>query len=376
MVEGVFWFSCLALSYTYIGYPLVLWVWSKSRPHQVRKDASAPSVSVVIAAHNEAHNIAGRVENCLGVDYPTDRLEVIVVSDGSTDRTCELAGQVVKGRVTLLALPERVGKAAALNRGVAAAKGAVIVFADARQRFAPSAVAELVANFADPLVGAVSGELILESHPDRLGADSMGLYWRVEKWIRRTEGAIDSVIGTTGAVYSIRRELFEPLPDGAILDDLLVPMRIAMKGYRVVFENRALAFDRITQDYRIEFGRKVRTLAGNYQAISLCPDLVKPWRNRLFFQFMSHKVCRLASPFGLVALLASNLVFTDGWRGYLLAFQAMGYSLALAGWGLAGMGVRERWTSAAFSFCLLNCAALVGAVRFARGDTTLWTKRS
>ena len=376
MAESVFWVSLLAVGYTYLGYPLFLWAWSKAGSRRVLKSPSGRRVSVVIAVYNEERHIAGRLDNCLSLDYPADQLDVIVVSDGSTDRTCEIAGRFSRERVTLIALPERVGKAVAINRGLAVAQGEIIVFADARQRFAPSAVSELVANFADPTVGAVSGELVLESDPARPGADGIGLYWRVEKWIRRTEGAIDSVIGATGAIYAVRRELFEPLPDGTILDDLLIPMRIAMKGRRVVFENRALAFDRVTQDYRVEFRRKVRTLAGNYQAISLCPDLMKPWRNRLFLQFVSHKACRLAAPFGLVALLASNLVFTGGWRGCLLAFQATGYSLALAGWGLSRVGVRERWTSAAFSFCLLNYAALVGAVRFAMRDTTLWNKRS
>jgi cellulose synthase/poly-beta-1,6-N-acetylglucosamine synthase-like glycosyltransferase len=376
VAESVFWVSLLAVGYTYLGYPLLLWAWSKAGSRRVLKSPSGRRVSVVIAVYNEERHIAGRLDNCLSLDYPADQLDVIVVSDGSTDRTCEIAGRFSRERVTLIALPERVGKAVAINRGLAVAQGEIIVFADARQRFAPSAVSELVANFADPTVGAVSGELVLESDPDRPGADGIGLYWRVEKWIRRTEGAIDSVIGATGAIYAVRRELFEPLPDGTILDDLLIPMRIAMKGRRVVFENRALAFDRVTQDYRVEFRRKVRTLAGNYQAISLCPDLMKPWRNRLFLQFVSHKACRLAAPFGLVALLASNLVFTGGWRGCLLAFQATGYSLALAGWGLSRVGVRARWTSAAFSFCLLNYAALVGAVRFAMRDTTLWNKRS
>jgi biofilm PGA synthesis N-glycosyltransferase PgaC len=314
-VEFVFWFSLLALGYTYVGYPFVLWVWARIGPCQVShasKESIVPSVSIVIAARNEAARLATRIENCLTQRYPPDRLHVIVVSDGSTDQTEEVVGRFDPARVTLVILKESQGKAGALNAGVARSESEIIVFADARQRFGLSAVEELVRNFADPSVGAVSGELILHSPVEGPGAEAVGVYWAIEKWIRRAEGAIDSVIGTTGAIYAIRRTLYEPLPSGAILDDLLVPMRIAMRGSRVVFEPRARAFDWIEQDYHAEFTRKVRTLAGNYQAISLCPDLIKPWRNRLFLQFVSHKVCRLASPFWLGVLFLSNLLLLEG----------------------------------------------------------------
>ena len=187
---------------------------------------------------------------------------------------------------------------------------------------------------------------------------------------------MDSTVGMTGAIYAIRRNLFEPIPRDTLIDDVLIPMRIAMRGYRVVFEQRALAFDRLTESYRSEFRRKVRTLAGNYQAISLCPDLITPWRNRLFFQYVSHKLCRLVAPFALIALLLCNVALMEGWLSYLLVAQAVGYGLAFVGWGLAGIGVRERWASAAFAFCLLNYAALVGAIRFARRDSALWRKAS
>ena len=176
----------------------------------------------------------------------------------------------------------------------------------------------------------------------------------------------------TGAIYAIRRELFEPLPEGAILDDLLVPMRIVMRGYRVVFESRALAFDKIEKDYSIEFKRKVRTLAGNYQAIALCTDLIKPLRNMLFLQFISHKVCRLAVPFLLLTLLASNIVLLHGLFWFALVAQIFLYSLAFTGWTLNKFEIRERVTSAAFTFCLLNYAALIAALKYFKGDNHLW----
>jgi cellulose synthase/poly-beta-1,6-N-acetylglucosamine synthase-like glycosyltransferase len=326
----------------------------------------------VIAARNEGKRLAVRIDNCLQQHYPPDLLNIIVVSDGSTDGTDEIVRQCGPTRVTFIALMEQQGKAMALNAGVARAQGEIIVFADARQVFAPSAVAELVENFSDPHVGAVSGELMLQTHSADVGAGAAGLYWSIEKWIRRSESAIDSAVGTTGAIYAIRRSLFEPLPRGTILDDLLVPMRIVMRGYRVVFEPRAHAFDWIEQDYHTEFKRKVRTLAGNYQALMLCPDLMKPWRNRLFLQFISHKVCRLAAPFWLVALFVSNLFVLHGWMGYLFILQTTGYAMAAIGWGLCRLGVRERCTATAFTFVMLNAAALLAPFRAFRASATLW----
>lgn len=374
VLDTVF-FTCLAvLFYTYAGYPLVLQLWGIKTRKPLLKAPVTPRVTIVIAAWNEGKRVAARIENCLQQQYPTDLLDVVVVSDGSTDDTAALVAQCDPARVSLVELETRMGKAVALNCGVAAARGEIIVFADARQAFSTTAVAELVANFADPRVGVVSGELILEAAPGIEGADGVGLYWRMEKWIRQKEAEIDSIVGATGAIYAIRRSLFEPLPPGTILDDLLTPMRIALQGYRIVFEKRALAYDRIATDYRSEFKRKVRTLAGNYQAISLCPRLIEPWSNRLFVQFVSHKVCRLAAPVALLGLFMSNLAHLGGWFTAAFAAQTVGYAMALAGWVLTRMGVRERLTAAAFTFCLLNYAALVGAVHFLRAERVQWEK--
>jgi len=372
----VVWSTLALLFYTYLGYPLLLALWNLRGARPVAKGRIAPPVTIVIAARNEADRLPARITNCLAQDYPAEQLDVVVVSDGSEDETARVVAACGAGRVTLVALPQRQGKAAALNAGVAAARGEIVVFADARQRFAATAVTELAAHFHDPQVGAVTGELALERAAGRPGADGVGLYWRFETWIRRQEGAVDSVVGATGAIYAIRRALFEPLPAGTILDDLLLPMRIALRGYRVTFEPRALAVDRVEADYRAEFNRKVRTLAGNYQALRLCPDLLRPGRNRLFVQYVSHKVARLAAPFALLALLFANLALTEGAYLYLLSAQVTGYAMAVAGWGLNRMGVRERWTTAAYTFCLLNAAALVGAVQFLRGSmtTALWDK--
>ena len=369
--------SLAIVVYTYLGYPVILSLWAslKRKPVLKSKREIDLSVTVVIAAWNEEARIQDRVRNVLDQDYPQSKLDVLVVSDGSTDGTVSGVLSMGSDRVTLLSLEERKGKAVAINHGVASARGEIIVFADARQRFSATTVREFVGNFADPRVGAVTGELILEDNGQNAGrSHAAGLYWKIEKWIRRNEGAIDSVVGVTGAVYAIRKHLFYPLPPNAILDDLLVPMRIAMNGYRVVFEPSALAFDSVAGDYRVEFARKVRTLAGNYQAMSLCPRLLLPWKNRLFFQFWSHKVTRLMAPFCLVLLLLANLLVRHGWLEMLLMLQLVSYAMAGAGWGLRTVGIRERWTSPAFTFCLFNCAALLGAVHYFRSHVIAWEK--
>ena len=368
-------FSFLFLVFhTYVGYPLLLMVWGMGKSATPVRVYANPKVTIVIAAWNEARHIAARIDNCLQQIYPSEMLEIVVVSDGSTDETSSIVRSFTSKGVSLVELETRMGKAVALNVGVAAAHGEIVVFADARQSFSPTAVRELVANFADALVGAVSGELILESNSAGPTAEGVGLYWTIEKWIRQKEAAIDSIVGATGAIYAIRRDLFEALPPGTILDDLLTPMRIVMQGYRVVFEGRALAFDRVAHDYSSEFKRKVRTLAGNYQAISFCPRLMKPWANRIFLQFVSHKVFRLMAPIALVGLFVTNAVHLGGWFTIFMALQITGYSLAIVGWWLNRVGVRERLTGAAFTFCLLNYASLMGAVQFLKAEVVQWEK--
>lgn len=374
LLDVVFFSFLFLVFHTYVGYPLMLTVWGLKKRCTLVRVYGTPRVTIVIAAWNEARHIAARIENCLQQVYPQEMLEIVVVSDGSTDETSAIVKSFELRGVSLVELETRMGKAVALNVGVAAAHGEIVVFADARQSFSSTAVRELVANFSDASVGAVSGELILESNTSSTTAEGVGLYWTIEKWIRQKEAAIDSIVGATGAIYAIRRDLFEALPPGTILDDLLTPMRIVMRGYRVVFEGRALAFDRVAHDYSSEFKRKVRTLAGNYQAISLCPRLMKPWANRIFLQFVSHKVFRLIAPIALVGLFITNAVHLGGWYTVFMALQITGYSLAMVGWWLNRVGVRERLTGAAFTFCLLNYASLMGAVQFLRAEVVQWEK--
>ena len=336
-MEYLFWISAAVIGYVYVGYPLILAGLARVAGRAPRKAPFAenawPSISIVIAARNEASRLPERVANLLEADYP-GRREIIVVSDGSTDGTAEVL-QPIRGYLTFIEVP-RGGKARALNAGVAAAKGDIIVFADARQRFAPNALRELVANFADPSVGGATGELLLDWETGDAAStvgDGVGLYWKYEKWQRRNESLLRSTLGATGAIYALRRTLWRDLPPDTLLDDVLAPMRAVLAGYRVVFDDRAVAFDCVSPDAAAEARRKTRTLAGNYQILAQEPTLLVPIANPVWLQYVSHKVGRLIVPWALLLfLIASAALADDAWI----------YTAALAAqvgfYGLAGVG--------------------------------------
>jgi poly-beta-1,6-N-acetyl-D-glucosamine synthase len=350
-MDQLFWLSVGFVAYVYVGYPLVLRAWAALATRPVHKCASPgdrryPSVSVVIAARNEAAGLPRRLRNLLEQNYPGP-LEIIVASDGSTDHP-EIAVAPYRS-VRLIELPA-AGKAVALNQGVAAARGEILVFADARQQFSPDAVTALVENFDDPEVGCVTGELRLDCEIERDRSEpgigeGVGLYWRYEKWLRRVESGIWSTLGATGAIYALRCSLWQPLPPGTLLDDVLVPMRVVLAGRRTVFEPRARAFDRAAPNAIVEERRKIRTLAGNYQILGLEPRLLLPFRNPVWLQYASHKIARLLAPWALLCVLLTSAALSfSGWI-YLVALilQLGFYALAVIGWWLD----RSAATSAA-----------------------------
>jgi poly-beta-1,6-N-acetyl-D-glucosamine synthase len=385
-VDLVFWLSAAAAMYVYAGYPLMLHFWARLR---ARREPPSPQsaiadpqygVSIVIAARNEGSRLGPRLDNLLSLDFPAHRRQIIVVSDGSSDDTLDVLARYARV-AEVVALPPG-GKALALNAGAARARFEIIVFADARQVFAPDALTALVGPFSDPSVGGVSGELLLDAESElfanrRTGSDrragqvpprsvtierrrlerrypvastitdGVGLYWRYEKHLRRLESAIGSTVGATGAIYAIRRELWRPLPPETILDDVLTPMRVVLAGYRVVFNERARAFDRVTSDADAEARRKVRTLAGNYQLLALEPRLLLPWRNPVWLQYFSHKLGRLAVPYALLALFAASILLAEKHLFYRLALGGQVVFYLLAGYGaVIEMRARMRATAA------------------------------
>lgn len=380
MVESLFWISIAAILYTYAGYPSLVWLLSRLRAREVHKAEVEPRVSIVIACHNEQDKIEGRIRNLLECDYPNELMEIVVVSDGSTDFTAEVARRFASNQINLLAYEGQRGKAIALNVGVEVAGGEIIIFADARQSFEPEAIKELVANFADPRVGAVSGELLIDGGGIASVGEGVGLYWKYEKWIRKSESRAGSAIGATGAIYAIRRALWWPLPENTILDDVYTPMAIALAGHRVVFEEKARAHDITAGSARREFARKVRTLTGNYQLCQLMPRLLVP-NNLLLFQFYSHKLMRLVSPIFFLLLFAANLIIATSSSGAVqLFYQAMFaaqlifYGSVLAGGYLLRRNRKVRLLNFAYVFSLMNAAALVGLVYFVLGKRNIWAR--
>jgi len=344
-MTAVFWGAMAFVLYVYVGYPAILAIWARLAPKPVTRGSATPNVSVVIAARNEGATLAARIENLLEADYPQGALQIIVVSDGSTDRTAEVLARY-QGVVDAILLPFG-GKARALNAGVAAARHEIIVFADARQTFAPDALRALVAPLADPTVGAVSGELVLDCESGRTDstiADGVGAYWRYEKWLRRHESLVGSTVGSTGAIYALRRSLWQPLPAETILDDVLAPMQAVLAGARVIVDGAAHAFDRVSVAGRSEFERKTRTLAGNFQLLRLQPRLLVPFVNPVWLQFVSHKIGRLLVPYALFLVFVSSAVLAAQSLFYAVAFlgQLAFYGLAAYGALLDRRGRLER----------------------------------
>jgi biofilm PGA synthesis N-glycosyltransferase PgaC len=332
-MEILFWLSLLFVAYVYAGYPALLFLARRVTNRPIHKQYWEPRVSIVIAAHNERERLEKKIQNCLSLDYPKDRLQIVVSLDGLTAGS-EFLPPPGSG-VTVVQSRSHRGKASALNRAMRHATGEIIVFADVRQTFHSAAVRELAANFADYRVGAVSGELILRDETQAEAAGDVGLYWKYEKAIRSMESAIHSVPGATGAIYAIRRELYRQLPEDTLIDDVLVPMRIILGGKRAVLDPAAKAYDTVACCPNAEFGRKVRTLAGNYQLLTQLPDLLVPWRNPIFFQFLSHKVGRLLVPYALLALFISNLFTIRSIYALTLSLQIVWYAFAFTGYVLS-----------------------------------------
>ncbi|MBI2188550.1 MAG: glycosyltransferase [Acidobacteria bacterium] len=365
--EFVFWAAAALLAYIYVGYALIAALRARLRPKDRVRAPIEPSVSIVVVAYNEAQRIAARIENLLAVDYPQDRLEIVIASDGSSDETVDRARAYAGSVVTVLPFAERRGKAAVLNAVVPELHGQIVVFADARQRFDRGTLRALVESFADRRVGAVSGELVLTAGEGTAAAGrGTAFYWRYEKFIRSTEGRADSTVGATGAIYAIRRALFEPIPDDTILDDVVIPLRIVKRGYRVLFEPRARAYDRASATARQEFARKARTSAGTFQVFARERWLWNPRRNRLWFETMSHKGLRLLLPLLHAALLvaAAAVAPRGGIYAWALAAQLLFYGIAIGGFMGRQQTRRSPLVSIPCAICLLNWATVVGFMRF------------
>jgi cellulose synthase/poly-beta-1,6-N-acetylglucosamine synthase-like glycosyltransferase len=377
----ILWFTIVGalalIAYVYVGYPLALAALRLLQGEKGTRVADIqPPVTLIIPAYNEAKVLRPKLENALQIDYPSELLEIIVASDGSSDATDDIAREFADRGVKLRRFEPRSGKISVLNRTVPAAIGEIVVLCDANVMFWPDAVRRLVRHFADPQVGAVTGDVRIQSADAPFG-QSEGMYYKYERLIQLQESAVGSVVGVDGGMYAIRREAFRPLPADTILDDFIISMNIAAQGWRVLYDPSAVATENATLDIRQEFRRKVRIVAGAFRELLRGQGL--PRSGQLFWSYLSHKVMRWLIPWFLLALLLCTaiLVWQHGWgspAGILLLAQAGLYTGALVG----STRPNARWPAIIgipFYFCLVNAAAWLGSLRGLLGlESVTWTK--
>ncbi|MDA9101199.1 glycosyltransferase family 2 protein [Omnitrophica bacterium] len=378
MSEFLFWLGFFTVLYAYAGYPLALWVISKFAERPVKKGHYEPRVSIILSAFNEERFIEAKLTNLLQADYPDYKIEIIVGSDGGRDDTDAIVSKFDSERVRFFRFVKNLGKPHVLNSLMREAHGTVVVFTDARQEFPAHSIRELVENFHDPDVGCVSGELLFRRRADGSIGQGMGAYWTYEKFLRKTESKIGSMLGATGAIYAIRRQFFVPLPANTLADDMYVPLSIIQKGYRAVFDSKAIAYDEVSSTSRQEMIRKIRTLAGNWQIFRNMPQLLNPAQSTVAIQLISHKLLRLMVPLCIVVMFLSNLMLMDQtfYQGVMIA-QLLFYGFAFWEWrgekkkikGKKGIGYLP------YTFCVLNYAAFKSIFYYlSKGKLGTWTK--
>lgn len=377
-VEWVFWIALLVAGYTYAGYGVLLYglVHLKRAlgraPAHVPGAGVAPDVTIIVPAFNEADCIAAKIANCRALDYPAGRLRVLVVNDGSTDDTADIARR--SGHVEVLHRPVRLGKAAAINHAMDHVTSAIVILTDANALVNRAAVREIVRHYEDPAVGAVSGEKRIRPRASAAAAGE-GLYWRYESWLKRLDSELWTVVGADGGLFSCRRDLFEPLEEDTILDDFVLSLRIAARGYRVAYEPRAYAAEDAAASIGDELTRRIRIAAGGWQAMLRLRSLLNPVAHvTLSFQYLSHRVLRWSIvPLLLLLLLPANAALAarvgPGALLYraLLVVQVAFYGLALAGYVGDRRGVLLKALQAPYYFVVTNYAVLRGFGRYLAG---------
>jgi len=367
----IFWLCIAVIAYAYIGYSILLWLQVRLHSRPFLQGSILTTVSIIIAVRNEAANLPAKLENLRHLSYPQDRLQIVIASDGSTDGTVDMLRQHTSP-ITLVLLDQSNGKAFALNEAVKYATGDILVFQDARQTIDPNAISELVSCFADPEVGAVSGELLLDSNSGSPSSNGLDIYWKFEKILRKLESESGSVVGATGALYAMRHNLYTTIPPGTILDDVFLPMHVVRMGKRVVFQPKAIARDRIFDNEGKEFSRKVRTLTGNYQLTQLAPWLLSI-NNPLLFRYISHKLMRLLIPLLLVLMLLASATSHDTFYRVSFWLQILFYISAALGLVLP-YAKKFRPIAIANTFVMLNVAAAIAFYNFLVGRHRLWTR--
>jgi cellulose synthase/poly-beta-1,6-N-acetylglucosamine synthase-like glycosyltransferase len=370
----IFWSCAFLIAYTYVGYPVLVIVLSRFWPRPVKRGEIEPTVSLIIAAYNEEKVIRAKLENSLALAYPAEKLEILVVADGSADRTPDLVAEFENQGVRLLYEPPRRGKTAALNRGVPASRGEVVFFSDANTMYEPETVRKMVRNFADPAVGGVSGRKIVLDDAARNSTEGEKAYWGYEARLKTAESLLGSIATADGEIFAVRRSLLGQMPDGTVHDDMYITLHLIQSGYRVVYEPEAISAEHASKNLLDEFHLKVRYVSAGFQILGQFRNMFLPPRGWFALGFISHKVFRWSVPWFLLGALVSSALLAGRLYQAVFWMQMVFYSTALLSWALQGK-VRSSLLYFPLYFSMVNTAALYGIARHLfGGQTTLWRK--
>lgn len=383
-LEWIFWISLGVVGYTYIGYALLLTVLVKLKQVLSKKpksgaDAFVPEVTLVVPSYNEADILEQKIQNCLALDYSKDKLSILFITDGSTDNSPEIVSRYPQ--IQLLHAPRRAGKSAAENRAIRHVETPFVVFCDANTELNPEAIRLMMQHYADPQVGAVSGEKkVMQQSSESASGAGEGIYWKYESYLKRKDAELYSIVGAAGELISFRTELFQDLEEDTILDDFVATLRIAAQGYRVAYEPAAFAAELPSATTQDEMKRKIRICAGGWQAMQRLSFLLNPLRyGILSFQYISHRVLRWSlTPLLLLLLLPLNVYLhrtIGSVYSALLAAQLFFYGLSMLGRLLESRKIRLKAFFVPYYFSMMQVAVFAGFARFLKGSQqATWEK--
>ena len=373
----LFWFLFSLITYHYFIFPLLLVIWSFIRNLRVTKGGVLPRVTLIVAAYNEEKCIRSKIENCFSLDYPVEQLEIIIVSDGSTDATPTIVKEYEQSGIVGLFSPPRRGKTSALNCAVARATGDILVFSDANSMFRQDAIRKLVASFADRTIGGVSGRKSIVVNVDRESSKGDSLFWQVESYLKTLQSKAGSITTGDGEIFAVRRLLYTEIPEEIINDDTAITFGIIRQGYRVIYEPEAVSEEEASIVLEDDFNVKVRMVSGGYQTLQYFGDVIFPPMNFFAVQFFSHKVLRWTMPVWLAALFVVNLFLLRGWYFVFFILQVAFYLLALWGYIRKKQGKDSvKFLYIPLYYCTMNIAAFKGLLSFLRRESQvkIWKK--